>query len=533
MRKQGSKLLLVVLTFFMIFGCVNVYPVKAKTTQKEYEIYPKPHSINYEDGNYSIDAINIVYENGIDADTKTRLNEILTTHEIEGSVSKEIQNGKTNILVGINNSGEFVDEYVKVNYSLNDSDLFSKLDSYLLTSRNGIITILGKDSDAAFYGITSLYHIFNQLDNNSICNFTIEDYADVASRGFIEGYYGNPWSTEDRVQLMKWGGYYKLNSYFYAPKDDPKHNAKWRELYSQEEIETKIKPLAKAGNESKCRFVFALHPYMNNPIRYNSEDNYQADLKVMQAKFAQVIEAGVRQIAILADDAGNVGSQNYIRTLNDMTAWIKEMQKTYPDLKLTLPFCTQEYMYNGESYYRDFPENVQIVMTGGRVWGEVSNNFTSTFTNNVGRGPYMWINWPCTDNSKKHLIMGGYETFLQPGVDSQNIQGIVLNPMQQSEPSKVAIFGNACYSWNIWDSKEEANATWEDSFKYVDHNSAIETDASNALKELSKHMINQAMDSRVTALEESVVLKEKLNSFQIALYGFVLPSFEAFFHNLE
>ena len=514
MRKQGSKLLLVVLTFFMIFGCVNVYPVKAKTTQKEYEIYPKPHSINYEDGNYSIDAINIVYENGIDADTKTRLNEILTTHEIEGSVSKEIQNGKTNILVGINNSGEFVDEYVKANYLLNDPDLFSKLDSYLLTSRNGIITILGKDSDAAFYGITSLYHIFNQLDNNSIYNFTIEDCADVASRGFIEGYYGNPWSTEDRVQLMKWGGYYKLNSYFYAPKDDPKHNAKWRELYSQEEIETKIKPLAKAGNESKCRFVFALHPYMNNPIRYNSEDNYQADLKVMQAKFAQVIEGGVRQIAILADDAGNVGSQNYIRTLNDMTAWIKEMQKTYPDLKLTLPFCTQEYMYNGESYYRDFPENVQIVMTGGRIWGEVSQSFTNTFTNNTGRGPYLWINWPCTDNSKKHLIMGGYDTFLHPNVDPEKIQGIVLNPMQQSEPSKVAIFGNACYSWNIWESKEEANQCWNDSFKYVDHNNSTETEASNALRELSKHMINQNMDSRVTALQESVDLKDRLTTFK-------------------
>ncbi|WRK54076.1 hypothetical protein SD457_03165 [Coprobacillaceae bacterium CR2/5/TPMF4] len=65
--------------------------------------------------------------------------------------------------------------------------------------------------------------------------------------------------------------------------------------------------------------------------------------------------------------------------------------------------------------------------------------------------------------------------------------------------------------------KRKSNATWEDSFKYVDHNSAIETDASNALKELSKHMINQAMDSRVTALEESVVLKEKLNSFKSKL----------------
>ena len=102
---------------------------------------------------------------------------------------------------------------------------------------------------------------------------------------------------------------------------------------------------------------------MNNAIRYNSEENYQADLKVMQAKFAQVIEAGVRQIAILADDAGNVGGDNYIKTLKDMTAWIKEMQKTYPDLKLTLPFCTQEYMGNGQGYYTNFPENVQIVMT--------------------------------------------------------------------------------------------------------------------------------------------------------------------------
>ena len=74
--------------------------------------------------------------------------------------------------------------------------------------------------------------------------FTMSDYADVVTRGFIEGYYGNPWSTEDRVNLMQWGGYYKLNAYVYAPKDDPKHNAKWRELYTEEELTEKIEPLA-------------------------------------------------------------------------------------------------------------------------------------------------------------------------------------------------------------------------------------------------------------------------------------------------
>ena len=84
--------------------------------------------------------------------------------------------------------------------------------------------------------------------------------------------------------------------------------------------------------------------------------------------------------------------------------------------------------------------------------------------------------------------------------------------MQQSEPSKVGIFGNATYSWNIWRSKSEADQAWQDSFSFVDHNSAVPTAASNALRELSKHTINQNMDSRVTALQESVDLAPALTA---------------------
>lgn len=508
---KGKKVITYAVSFLVALGCVSAFPM-AVQADTGYEVYPNPHTMSYSNGDYEMTSqVNVVYEDGIDADTKARLNEVLALKGMSASVSSEKKAGKTNILVGIKNSNQYVDQHFG---SYSTSGLFDKLDSYALKSDKGTISILGKDTDAAFYGLTSLYHIFKQVEGKTIRNFSIEDYADVASRGFIEGYYGNPWSTEDRCKLMEWGGYYKLNSYFYAPKDDPKHNAKWRELYTDQEIETKIKPLAEAGNKSKCRFVFALHPYMNHAIRYNSEENYQADLKVMQAKFKQVIDAGVRQIAILADDAGNVGGANYTRTLTDMSNWLKELQPSYPGLKLTLPFCTQEYMGYGQSYYRNFPENVQIIMTGGRVWGEVTNNFTSSFTNTAGRGPYMWINWPCTDNSKKHLIMGGYTTFLHPGVDPSKIQGIVLNPMQQSEPSKVAIFGNACYSWNIWQTEEEANKCYNASFKYVDHNGYEETAASTALRELSKHMINQNMDGRVTRLEESVELRDKLQAFK-------------------
>lgn len=492
--------------------------VQADAAESEYEIYPAPHSIRYEGDSWIIkNEVNVVYEEGIDDATKQRLNEVFALKsDISVSESDKIAEGKTNVLVGIDGSEGYVDQYTDTNLSVSTPELFGKSDSYILDSREDVITVLGKDTDASFYGLTTLYHIMNQMDGQTIRSFHIEDWADVASRGFIEGYYGNPWSTQDRCNLMKWGGYYKLNSYFYAPKNDPKHNSQWRQLYTDDEIESLIKPLAAAGNTSKCRFVYALHTFMNSPVRFDS--NYEADLAAVQAKFEQVIKAGVRQIAILADDAANVGGDNYVRFLKDMTAWLAGMKEQYPDLKQTLPFCTVEYMGNGEAYYNQFPENVQIVMTGGTVWGKVTDQFTTNFTSRAGRGPYLWINWPCTDNSKKHLIMGGYADFLHPGVNPEKIQGIVLNPMQQSEPSKVAIFGNACYSWNIWKDTQEADQAWNDSFKYVDHNSAVETDASGALRELSKHMINQNMPlSKVAPLQESVELEPKLTEFKTKL----------------
>ena len=509
MKKFTHKLIALLLCMVMIGGMLPM-GVFAESAETEYTLYPIPHTITYGEGSFELKDINAIYGEGIDEYTKDRLEETAALLDLDVTES-----GETDVYVAIYGSGDDVEKYILDNYTV-DTTLFEKIDANFVAVNDGEIVVLGKDTDSAFYGLTTLYQIFGQMTDKSIRNLTINDYADVASRGFIEGYYGNPWSVEDRANLMTWGGYYKLNSYFYAPKDDPKHNAEWRELYTEEEINTLIKPLAEAGNASKCRFVFALHPYMHNPI---TDSNYDESMKVMKAKFMQVIEAGVRQIAILADDAGNQGGTHYTRMLTDMTAWINELRANgYPDLKLLLPFVTQEYMGWGQYYYSNFPENVQIVMTGGQVWGFCSPSFTNSFYSNVGRGAYLWINWPCTDNSKNHLIMGGYSDFLQVGVDPNKVEGIVLNPMQQSEPSKVAIFGNACYTWNIWETEEEADKAWETSFACVDHNSVVPNDASEALKELSKHMIDQTrFEDNPNVLEESVVLRHELSDFQSKL----------------
>ncbi len=508
MKKSTIKLIAMLLCLAMI-GSYLPMAAHAEEEATVYTLYPTPHSVEYGEGSFELADFNVLYDEGIDEYTKARLEETADLLDLSVTEAED-----ANVYVGIYGSGDAAESYILENYDV-DVSLFEKIDANFVAVNNGEIVVLGKDTDSAFYGLTTLYQIFGQLGGKTIRNLTINDYADVASRGFIEGYYGNPWSVEDRAALMTWGGYYKLNSYFYAPKDDPKHNAKWRELYTEEEIETQIRPLAEAGNASKCRFVYALHPYMHNPI---TNYNYDESIAVLKAKFLQVIEAGVRQIAILADDAGNQGGSHYVQMLTDMTAWIQELRENgYPDLKLLLPFVTQEYMGYGQSYYKNFPENIQIVMTGGQVWGYCSQNFTNSFYNNVGRGVYLWINWPCSDNSKNHLIMGGYADFLHPGVDPNKVEGIVLNPMQQSEPSKVAIFGNACYTWNIWETREEADAAWEHSFSCVNHKSIVPNAASEAFKELCKHMINQNMTNGVVNLQESVEIKDELNAFKTAL----------------
>lgn len=262
--------------------------------------------MTYQDGSYILKKnVNVIYDEDIDDATKARLKETAELKGLNVTESDAEKSGATNIYVGVYGSDGTVDDQIVDGYHV-DTSLFDHTDSYFLKSDNNTIAVLGKDTDASFYGLTTLYHVLAQTESLSIRNFTIEDYADVVSRGFIEGYYGNPWSTEDRVNLMTWGGYYKLNAYFYAPKDDPKHRTKWNELYTDEELESKIRPLAEAGNASKCRFVYALHPFPSgNNFRFDTDAHYNEDLAKLKAKFKQVIDAGVRQIAILADDFVN------------------------------------------------------------------------------------------------------------------------------------------------------------------------------------------------------------------------------------
>ena len=492
--------------------------------KKQYKIFPTPHKVTYGDGLVRLDKkVHLVIGEQVDIYTRNRLKSILQNSNISYTTGKTAEVGATNIYLGVHQTGSKAEEAQRTE-SVNQG-LFDKIDAYSLVVKGQQISIVGKDTDAVFYGLTTLKHMLNDSPAPVLREVNVEDYADMKNRGFIEGYYGNPWSNKDRAALMRYGGDLKLTQYIFAPKDDPYHNSKWRELYPKEKLE-EIRQLAKVGNETKTRYVWTIHPFMNSRIRFQNETVYQEDLNAIKAKFTQLLDVGVREFGILADDAAQPygGYESYNRLMKDMTDWLTEKQATYPGLKKEMIFVPSQYWGNGRedelrSLNRNLPKSSIMTLTGGKIWGEVSENFLTQLKQNIEASgqPYrpvqLWINWPCTDNSKQHLILGGGEKFLHPGVDPSLIGGVMLNPMQQSEPSKIALFSAAEYSWNIWKNEAEAKAVNDIAFNFAETGRFTETKESAAFRELGKHMINQHMDNRVVKLEESVELAPKLTNF--------------------
>ena len=50
-------------------------------------------------------------------------------------------------------------------------------------------------------------------------------------RGIVEGFFGPLWSMAHRRRVLEFGAERGMNTYLYAPKDDPYHRKRWRVAY--------------------------------------------------------------------------------------------------------------------------------------------------------------------------------------------------------------------------------------------------------------------------------------------------------------
>src|SRR5699024_8874355 len=68
------------------------------------------------------------------------------------------------------------------------------------------VAIRAKDSIGVFYALQTLDQLIKE---GEIASVKIADFPTVAYRGVVEGFYGTPWSTEDRISQLKFYGQVK------------------------------------------------------------------------------------------------------------------------------------------------------------------------------------------------------------------------------------------------------------------------------------------------------------------------------------
>ena len=76
----------------------------------------------------------------------------------------------------------------------------------------------------------------------------------------------------------------------------------------------------------------------------------------------------------------------------------------------------------------------------------------------IQRPALYWWNFPVTDYCR-HIVMQGPACGLDRSLTSDDLCGLVSNPMEHAEASKLALYGVADYTWNIGDYDPMAN--WE------------------------------------------------------------------------
>ncbi|GHI01119.1 beta-N-acetylglucosaminidase domain-containing protein [Neobacillus kokaensis] len=174
-----------------------------------------------------------------------------------------------------------------------------KDEGYVLASsskgKNQII-LAGKDQTGTYYAAKTFKQLIQQQKGRDwFPQVEIRDCPEMSIRGSIEGFYGPPWTHQDRLRQLEFYGENKLNTYIYAPKDDPYHREKWREPYPEEEL-ARIKELIDKANENHVKFTFSLSP--GQSICYSGDK----DFSLLMEKMEKVWDLGVRSYAIFLDD---------------------------------------------------------------------------------------------------------------------------------------------------------------------------------------------------------------------------------------
>lgn len=160
---------------------------------------------------------------------------------------------------------------------------------------NRRIVLVGSDQNGLYYAEQTLSQILSNRRKAYVPGIVIRDWPGIKYRGVIEGFYGQPWNQQDRLRIIAFCAYHKMNMYVYAPKDDVYHRNSWKMPYPPRKLK-ELQQVIRFAEKNHIKFVFSISP--GPSICYSNK----RDLRYIMDKSQIMWNSGVRDFAILFDD---------------------------------------------------------------------------------------------------------------------------------------------------------------------------------------------------------------------------------------
>jgi hypothetical protein len=331
------------------------------------------------------------------------------------------------------------------------------------------VVLAGIDPTGTFYAAQTLRQlVVAQGGRHWLPGVSIRDWPTTPLRGVIEGFYGPPWSSADRLSQLDFFASTKQNVYVYSPKDDPYLRAQWRQPYPPAQL-AEMRQLVDRAAADHIQFTYALSPGLS--VCYGSDSDEQALVDKLQS----IWNIGVRSFAIPLDDitytrwncgqdvarfgtGGAAAGQAQASLLNRVQ---HDFIDTHPAAH-RLEMVPTEFSDVRDSPYKavlrgHLDPRVIVEWTGaGIVPATITAAQAEQARQVFGHDILVWDNYPVNDYAPHRLFLGPY-TGRDPRI-SDHVVGVTVNPMIESGPSKIAEFTSAAFLWNP--TSYQADAAW-------------------------------------------------------------------------
>lgn len=317
------------------------------------------------------------------------------------------------------------------------------------------VALDGVGPDGLFHAAQTMRQL---VTGRQLASVAVRDWPGTAVRGTTEGFFGQPWSQQQRLAQLDFMGRTKQNHYLYAPGDDPYRQARWREPYPAAQ-RAGFRALAERARANHVTLGWALSP--GQDLCYSSED----DLRALRRKVDAMWALGVRSVQLQFQDVSysewhcdadadtygtgpRAAAKAQARIANALAAHLAERHPEAAPLSL----MPTEYYQDGSTAYRSalsdaLGERVEVAWTGvGVVPRTITGGELSTAREAFGHPMVTMDNYPVNDFAQDRIFLGPYRG-REPAVATGS-SALLANAMAQPLASRIPLFTAADYAWN-------------------------------------------------------------------------------------